>query len=153
MRVLRDEGMLRSIGVSNFSPRRFEEQFFKKVDEIPAVNQIERHPFLAQNETVAYCREKGIQVEAYCPLNRARTMDDPVLVGLAEKYGKTVAQVMLRHQLQEEIVAVPKSKSPGRIRENADVYDFEISPDDVRAIDALNRDDFATPWRPEEDWF
>ena len=152
MQGLRDEGLIRSIGVSNFSPRRFDQQFFKRTDEVPAVNQFERHAFNTKPEWVAYCRQKGILAEAYCPLNRGQRMDDPHLVQLAEKYAKTSAQILLRHQIQEGIAVIPKSSRPERIRENADIFDFQISTQDMHALDAL--DEGKPPaGGPEEDWY
>ncbi|MHC4250270.1 MAG: aldo/keto reductase [Planctomycetota bacterium] len=156
MREMRDEGKLRSIGVSNFTVRRFEEQFFKSAGgdavEAPAVDQIELHPFLTRRDLLAYCREKAIQPEGYSPLARAERMDDPVLTELAKKYGKTVAQVMIRWQLQQSVVVIPKSSRPERIKENAKVFDFEISDDDMARIDALDEGFYTIKWRPEEGW-
>ncbi len=156
MREMRDSGRLRSIGVSNFTVRRFEEQFFRTADghanETPAVNQIELHPFLTRRDLLAYCREKGIQSEAYSPLARAERMDDPVLTELAKKHGKTVAQVMIRWQIEQRVVVIPKSSNPERIRENTQVFDFELSDEDMARIDALDEDFYTIKWRPEEGW-
>jgi len=153
MQAMRDEGMIRSIGVSNFTCRRFEEQFFKQTDEIPAVNQIERHPFRTHPELVDYCREKGIQVEAYSPLDRGQRLQDPDLLQLAEKYEKSTAQIMLRYQLQQQIAVIPKSASADRIRENAKLFDFEISRQDMQTLDALDEGVASPNWSPEDDWF
>jgi len=163
MREMRDRGRLRSIGVSNFTVRRFEEQFFKtakaadgsddgQTNETPAVDQIELHPFLTRRELLAYCREKGIQPEGYSPLARAGRMDEPVLNELAKKHGKTVAQIMIRWQLEQRVVVIPKSSRLERIRENAQVFDFELSDEDMRRIDSLDEDFYTIKWRPEDGW-
>ncbi|TVR47963.1 MAG: aldo/keto reductase [Puniceicoccaceae bacterium] len=153
LQALREEGKLRSIGVSNFTRRRFEEQFFKRVGEVPAVNQIERHPYCANADTVAYCRERGIQVEAYSPLARKAALEDPVLQAIANSHSKSTAQIMLRWQLQQGIVVIPKSVTPARIRENAALYDFELTAEEMARIDGLNREETIISWRPEPNWF
>ncbi len=150
---LREEGKLKSIGVSNITIERFEKQFFRKIEEKPAVNQIERHPFFQNNALVAYCREHGIQPEAYSPLARTRGMADPALVEIANSHHKTAAQVMLRWQLQQDVIVIPKSSNPGRIAENADIFDFALSEDEMKTIDGLDRDAPTTTYRPEPDWF
>ena len=153
MQALRDEGKCRSIGVSNFTVRRFEEQFFLGTDEAPAVNQVELHPFLTRQDLADYCRAKGIQVEAYSPLARAEKMDNPALKELAARHGKSAAQVMIRWSLQKGNVVIPKSSHAERIRENADVYGFELSAADMARIDALNADEHVLKWTPEPGWF
>jgi diketogulonate reductase-like aldo/keto reductase len=153
MQALRDEGLCRSIGISNFTVRRLEEAFFPHTDETPAVNQIELHPFYARKDVRAACAAKGIQVEAYSPLVRGQRMDDPTLKDVAGNCGKSPAQVLIRWALQHGIVAIPKSVRPERIRQNADVYDFEISPADMARLDALDQGTPALSWRPEEGWF
>ncbi len=152
LQALRDEGKIRSIGVSNFSVRRFEEQFFSGTDEIPAVNQIQLHPFWTQTDLVDYCRAKGIQTEGYSPLARAERMADPTLTAIAAAHGKSIAQVMIRWQLQQEIVVIPKSSQPERIIANADVFDFELTGDELTRITALNEDLSVLSWRPEDPW-
>jgi len=153
MQALRDEGKCRSIGVSNFTVRRFEEMFFQQSDEVPAVNQVEFHPFWYRKELLDYCRAKGIQLEAYSPLARAQRMDDPTLNEIARRCGKSVAQVMIRWHLQHGVVVIPKSSHTERIRQNADAFGFELSDDDVAGIDALNEDFCVLTWRPSEDWY
>lgn len=153
LQELREEGKLRSIGVSNFTPRRFEEQFFKRIDEIPAVNQFERHPYCANNDLVAYCRQKDIQPQAYSPLAQAEALEDPTLAAIAHQHGKTTAQVMIRWQLQQGIVVIPKSANPKRIAENADVFDFLLSETEMTQIAALDQGKSIITWRPEDDWF
>lgn len=153
LQAMRDEGLLRSIGVSNVTVRRFDEQFFRHTDEAPAVNQIECHPFNAQEKLIAYGREKGIHPVAYSPLARARRMDEPVLREAAEAHGKSVAQVMIRWQLQRGVGVIPKSSHIARIRENADVFDFSLTSDDMRRLSGLDEGYNTISWRPEENWF
>ncbi|MDQ8188386.1 aldo/keto reductase [Pelagicoccus sp. SDUM812002] len=153
MQRLREEGKLRSIGVSNFTVRRFEEQFFRRIGEVPAVNQFERHPYFPNNELIDYCREKGIQPEAYSPLAQANALKDPTLVEIGETHQKSPAQVLIRWHLQQEIVVIPKSSNPKRIRENVDVYDFQLSADEMERIAALDKAESIITCRPEDDWF
>ena len=153
MQALRDEGLCRSIGISNFTVRRMEEAFFPHTDEMPAVNQVELHPFNARKDVRDYCAAKGIRVEAYSPLVRGQRMDDATLKDVAANCGKSPAQILIRWGLQHGIVTIPKSVRPERIRENADVYDFEISPADMARLDALDQGTPALSWRPEEGWF
>ncbi|UYZ14597.1 MULTISPECIES: aldo/keto reductase [Brevibacillus] len=131
------EGYVRAIGVSNFQVHHLEE--LRKVSEIvPAVNQVECHPLLTQRELRAYCKENGIQLEAWSPLMKGN-LDLPLLIELSEKYGKTPAQVVLRWHLQNGVVVIPKSVTPERIRQNADVFDFTLSGEDMERISALNQ--------------
>lgn len=149
LEALRAEGKCRSIGVSNFSVRRFEEVLLGKVATVPAVNQVETHVFCQQRELVAYCEKKGILIEAYSPLARAQRMSDPTLQRVAADHGKTPAQAMIRYLLQKGIVTIPKSVTPERIRENADVFDFELVAEEMRLLDGLNEDFFSLTWRPK----
>ncbi|MGF1449952.1 MAG: aldo/keto reductase [Opitutales bacterium] len=154
LRAMRDGGQLRSIGVSNFTVRRYEEQFLPKVDELPVCNQIERHPFFAQNELVDFNAQRDIVTVAYSPLARTEGMDHPTLVAIAQRHGKTSAQVMLRWQLQQGVSVIPKSSSPERLRENADLFDFDLSDAEMAQIDALNDPEGSViDWRPEDNWF
>jgi diketogulonate reductase-like aldo/keto reductase len=153
MQTARDEGKLRSIGVSNFTVQRFEEMWFKHTDEAPAANQVEFHPFWYRPDLLDYMKAKGIQGEGYSPLARAERMDDAVLKELAGKYGKTVAQIMIRWQLQLGMVVLPKSSHPERIRQNADVFDFEIVPEDMARINGLNEDLTTIRWRPSDKFY
>ena len=153
MQAMRDEGKLRSIGVSNFTVRRFEEFFLKHTDELPAVNQVEFHPFWFRKELLDYCHAKGIRLEGYSPLVRGQRLDDPVIRKIADACGKSPAQVLIRWQLQHDMVVIPKSSHPKRICENADVFDFEIAPDDMASLDGLNEDCSVLTWRPSKDWY
>lgn len=140
---LYNDGKVRAIGVSNFQIHHIE----RAVDAagvMPMVNQVELNPTFSQVPLRDYCRKNGIQIEAYAPLIRGG-LEEPVLDGLAAKYGKTNAQIVLRWHLQSGIVAIPKSVRRGRIFENAAVFDFELSGEDMSAIDGMNRDQRLFP--------
>lgn len=133
---LYEQGKVRSIGVSNFLIHHLED-LMGTCRIKPMVNQVELHPMLTQKKLLAFCRKEGIQLESWRPLMQGR-LDIPLLSELAAKYGKTPAQIVLRWHLQLGIVTIPKSVRPERIRENAGLYDFELEPEDVVRIDALN---------------
>lgn len=135
MTELYQAGRIRAIGVSNFMPHHLKALMETEVK--PMVNQIEYHPGLLQEETVNYCKENGIIVEAWSPLGRRRILDHPVLLELAEKYQRSVAQICLRFCLQQGIVPLPKSVNAERIKENGELFDFEISKEDMERIDNL----------------
>lgn len=148
---LRDRELARSVGVSNCGIHHLE-GIRQAGREAPAVNQFEVHPFLQQREVVQYCEQWGITVMAYSPLARAQKMSDPVLARIMKKYSKTPAQVMLRWCLQRGHVAIPKSVSVGRIVENAEIFDFELSAEDVDEISRLECN-YRTCWNAiEEPW-
>lgn len=131
------EGRVRAIGVSNFLSHHLEE--LRSSSTItPMVNQVEYHPWLTQPELHSYCRAHNIQLEAWSPLTRGEKLKDPVIVDLAEKYGKTPAQIILRWDLQQGVVTIPKSVTPARIEENADIFDFELTKADHERINKLN---------------
>ncbi|MDD2578941.1 MAG: aldo/keto reductase [Eubacteriales bacterium] len=136
---LQKQGLARSIGVSNFHPHHIE-KIIETTGVVPAVNQVELHPWLNQKDLITYCRDKSIQIEAYSPLMGGHLSEEPALAAIAERCGKTPAQVVLRWHLQNEVVIIPKSVHDHRIRENADLFDFELTVDDLQAIDLLNRD-------------
>jgi diketogulonate reductase-like aldo/keto reductase len=131
-------GRIKAIGVSNFLIHHLEELFpvcrFK-----PVVNQVEFHPYLQQPELQEFCRSHQIQVEAWSPIVRGQVNEDPVLQALAAKYGKSPVQITLRWELQKGIVTIPKSVHAERILSNADLFDFEISGEDMARIDRLDR--------------
>lgn len=130
------DGYVRAIGVCNFQTHHLEE--LRAVSEItPAVNQVEFHPLLTQREVLSYCREHNIQLEAWSPLMQGN-LDHPLLQELAEKYGKSPAQIVLRWDLDQKVVTIPKSVTPERIRQNADVFDFTLDEQDLARISALN---------------
>ena len=136
---LQKEGSVRSIGVSNFTPRLMDD-LVEQTRVVPVVNQVEFHIFLYQKELVTYCQEKKIQLEAYSPLARGKFLDNPTLQQVAQKYGKTTAQVMLAWLVSHDIVAIPKSIRDQRILENADIF-FELDKADLNRLDGLNRNE------------
>ena len=151
MREIAQKGLSRSVGVSNFTIRLLEE-LKTESDFIPAVNQVEFHPFIFQEELLGYCRKAGIQLEAYSPLTRGRRLDDPRLVEIAEKYKKTTAQILLRWNLEHGVVTIPKSVTPSRIRENAALYDFSLDQEDMAVLNDMDENlRFIHPdWAPPE---
>lgn len=134
---LKHESICRSIGVSNFSPKHLNE-IFKICEFIPAVNQIEMNPFLAQKNISEFCRSKNIHITGYCPLARTEKSNDPTLVNIANECGKTWAQVMVRWGLQKQLTTIPKSANPERIRENSDVFNFELNEKQMQRLDDLD---------------
>src|SRR5690606_7205990 len=133
------EGRTKAIGVCNFEIEHLQ-RIFDECEIKPAVNQIECHPYLQQKELKQFCKEHGIYVEAYSPLmNGTKVIEDPVIQDLAEKYGKTPAQVILRWHIQEDVVVIPKTVTPSRMVENLDVFDFELSAEDMARIAELDR--------------
>jgi 2,5-diketo-D-gluconate reductase A len=138
------EGRARSIGVSNFQPQHLR-RLHNETDVIPAVDQIEVNPYLTQDEVRGFCAEHQIAVEAWSPLGRGSALDDPVVVRIAERVGQTPAQVLLRWHLQRGDIVFPKSVTPARIRENIDVFDFELTGADVNDIALLNKNKRTGP--------
>ncbi|HEV7169038.1 MAG TPA: aldo/keto reductase [Micrococcaceae bacterium] len=132
------DGRVRAIGVSNFEPKHLR-RLLNATDVVPAVNQVELHPLLQQSELRAFHREHGIRTEAWSPLARGRVLHEPELERLAAGMGRSVAQVVLRWHLQLGNIAIPKASSPGRIRENLDVFDFRLDDEAMRRIAALDR--------------
>ena len=141
-------GRAKAIGVSNYTIRHLQE-LLHQTDVVPAVNQVEIHPFLAQPELVAFCHERQIRIEAYSPLAHAKRLEDPTLVELAQKYQKSPAQVMIRWCVQQGFVVIPKSVKQHRIVENSQVFDFEIASADMQRLDQLDCD-FRTCWDPTD---
>ena len=139
MEELYKEGLVKAIGVCNFHEHHFE-KLLEVATVIPMINQVELHPLLTQQPLVDYCAEKGIAMEAYSPLARmdSRLIEHPVLVEISAKYKKTVPQVVLRWIVQSGYCTCPKSSSYKRIRQNMDVFDFELSGDDMRQVAGLN---------------
>ncbi|HSD63419.1 MAG TPA: aldo/keto reductase [Ignavibacteriaceae bacterium] len=140
------EGRAKAIGVSNYTIKHL-----KEMDSYtgikPAMNQVEFHPFLYQEDLLEYCRIKNVQLEAYSPLVRAERFDDPNILETAQKYSKSAAQIMIRWSLQHDLVAIPKSVHRERIIENADVFDFEISENDMEKLNSLN-EELRIAWDP-----
>ncbi|WP_409304455.1 aldo/keto reductase [Peribacillus sp. SCS-155] len=131
------DGRVRSIGVSNFHVHHLED-LFENSEIKPVIDQVELHPRLAQLELREFCNNHGIKVEAWGPLGQGHLIDEPTLKHIASKHGKTTAQVLIRWHLQHEIVVIPKSVTPSRIEQNAEVFDFELSKDEMNQIDSLN---------------
>lgn len=140
------DGTARAIGVSNFMERHLEE-LLAHSSIVPAVDQVELSPFLRQAGLVAYCRDHGIQVEAYSPLTRGVKLGEPALVAVAERHGKTAAQVLIRWALQHDLVVIPKSARRERVLENADVFDFALDERDMATLDALD-EGLHVAWDP-----
>lgn len=132
-------GRVRAIGVSNFMIPHLEE-LLAAAEVVPAVNQIEFHPYLQSRRLHEFCRKKGIRLEAWSPLMQAGPLlKNPTLAEIAKHHGKTAAQVILRWDLQSGVVTIPKSARPARIAENANVFDFRLSAEEMEAIGALER--------------
>ncbi|WP_322922298.1 aldo/keto reductase [Paenibacillus campi] len=134
---LHEDGKVRAIGVSNFQIHHLED-LLADAKVRPVVNQVELHPLLSQVELRHYCKQQGIQIEAWAPLAQGRLLDNPTLQTIADKRGKSIAQVLLRWDVQSEIVTIPKSINKERIVQNADIYDFELSAAEMKQIDDLN---------------
>ncbi len=143
---LLEEGTCRSIGVSNYMTWHLEEVLGES-SVVPAVNQVEFSPYLNQEGLLEFCRSKNIQLEGYSPLGKGEILNALELVPIAQKYSKTTAQILIRWALQHDIVTIPKSSNRRRIQENADVFDFEIAPEDMQMLDGLDAN-LRTSWDP-----
>ncbi|MGZ8485059.1 MAG: aldo/keto reductase, partial [Candidatus Binatia bacterium] len=155
---LRAGGKARSIGVSNFTIGHLTE-LLANSETVPAVNQVELHPYLYQRELLDFCHKKNIVIEAYSPLTHGERLNDAKLVAMARKYatvnskssqstgGKSTAQILIRWALQHDVVVIPKSAKRERIIEDADVFDFAISAEDMRTLDGFN-ENLRTCWDP-----
>ncbi|MFC4810201.1 aldo/keto reductase [Paenibacillus sp. GCM10023250] len=139
LETLYKEGRVKAIGVSNFQIHHLEE-LMRGASVKPMVNQVELHPRLTQKELLRFSQAQGIQLEAWSPLMQGELLDNETLKAIGAKYGKSVAQVILRWDIQSGIVTIPKSTKEHRIVENAAIYDFELTAEDMAAIDALNED-------------
>jgi 2,5-diketo-D-gluconate reductase A len=137
---LKAEGLVKSVGVSNFSVPHLK-RIIDETGVVPSVNQIELHPRFQQNELVAFHAEHGIVTESWSPLGQGTLFDDTYLKQLASKYGKTVAQVVIRWHLDRGFVVIPKSVRPARIDENFGVFDFELDKEDIAEISSLDSSD------------
>jgi 2,5-diketo-D-gluconate reductase A len=141
---LQEDGRIRAIGVSNFQPAHLQ----RLIDETgvsPAINQVELHPRLQQDDLRAFHREHAIVTEAWAPLAQGQLLQEPALAEIAQRHGKTPAQVVLRWHIELGNVVIPKSVTPSRIRENLDLFDFELGEEDLAAIRGLNRDERIGP--------
>jgi 2,5-diketo-D-gluconate reductase A len=145
---LLDGGKLRAVGVSNFQIRHLE-RLFEAGTLVPAVNQIEIHPYLTQDPLRDFDRAHGIATEPWSPIAQGLVLDDPALVTIAEEVGRTSAQVVLRWHLQRDDIVFPKSVTPSRMAENFALFDFSLSDAQMATITGLNRDE-RTGWDPDE---
>ena len=137
-------GRARSIGVSNFQPHHLR-RLHQETEVPPAVNQIEMHPYLTQDDVRGFCAEHGIAIEAWSPIGQGIVLDDPVIGSIAERAGKTPAQVVLRWHIERGDIVFPKSVTSSRVKENFDIFDFELPAGDVAEISALNRNERTCP--------
>ncbi|GIO28356.1 aldo/keto reductase [Ornithinibacillus bavariensis] len=144
LETLYKEGKVKAIGVSNFQVHHLQE-LMKDADIKPMINQVEYHPRLTQMEVKTFCQSNGIQLEAWSPLMQGQLLDQPILSDIAKKYNKTVPQIILRWDLQNGVVTIPKSTKEHRIVENANIFDFELSKEDMERIDDLNQNHRVGP--------
>ncbi|NQF17551.1 aldo/keto reductase [Brevibacillus sp. HB1.3] len=144
LETLYKEGRVKAIGVSNFHIHHLKE-LMKDAEIKPMVDQVEHHPRLTQKELQDFCREQGIQFEAWSPLMQGQLLDNPVLKEIADKHHKSIAQVILRWDLQNGVVTIPKSTKEHRIVENASVFDFELTKEEMDLIDGLDQNHRVGP--------
>jgi len=144
-KLLKD-GKCRSIGVSNYTIQHLTE-LLEDADVVPMVNQVEFSPFLYQKQLLDYCEKNKIQVEAYSPLTQGAKLNHPAIQQIAKKHGKTPAQVLIRWSLQHNLVTIPKSVREERIRENSQVFDYNLTSEDMRVLDSLD-ENFRNSWDP-----
>ncbi|MFX1472507.1 MAG: aldo/keto reductase [Promethearchaeota archaeon] len=140
------DGRARAIGVSNYMEWHLKE-LLENSESVPSVDQVEFHPFLYQRNLLDFCNSKDIRLEAYSPLTKGRRLHDQTLGELAREYDRTPAQILIRWSLQHDLIVIPKSTNPVRIRENADVFDFSISREDMERLNALD-EGFRSSWDP-----
>jgi len=138
LETLYKEGRIKAIGVSNFQIHHLEE-LMKDAEIKPMINQVEYHPRLSQNDLHEFCKRNGIQLEAWSPLMQGQLLDNDILHEIARKHNKSVAQIILRWDLQNEVVTIPKSTKEHRIIENANVFDFELTNEEMDVIHGLNQ--------------
>lgn len=136
---LRDEGRIRSIGVSNFQPAHIA-RLQAETGVLPAVNQIELHPDFTQAGLRAWHAQQGIAIECWSPLGRGEVLKDATVARIAQKHGRAAAQILLRWHVQHGLVAIPKSQDPERMRQNLDVFDFALDAEDLAALALLDGD-------------
>jgi diketogulonate reductase-like aldo/keto reductase len=141
-----ESGYCKSIGVSNYMIPHLEE-LFSYANIIPTINQVEFSPYNYQTELLDFCNKNKIVLEAYSPLTRIKKLDDPKVLPIAEKHHKTVAQILIRWAIQQEIVVIPKSAWKERIIENANVFDFELDESDKKVLNNLD-EGFRVSWDP-----
>lgn len=140
---LYESGKVKAIGVCNFKAGHLEE-LKESAKIMPMVNQVEVHPFNTRKNLLEYCKSNNIQMVAWSPISRGRILTNELLMSLSEKYNKTITQIVLRWHIQNGIVPIPKSSNEARVKENFEVFDFQISKDDMMLIDLLNEDKSVT---------
>ena len=140
--------MARAIGVCNFHQSHFE-LLKTKANIKPMINQIEIHPYLVQKELIEYLNKEQIAIEAWSPLARGRVVDEPLLINIGKKYQNSASQVTLRWHVQKDLIVIPKSVNPKRIAENRQIFDFELTEDEMLQIDSLN-ENFRTGPNPDD---
>lgn len=143
------EGTIRAAGVSNFGIKHLEQLYSAGLKVPIALNQIDLHPFMRRDELVDFCRSKGIVMEAWGPLVRGMRFKHPALVALGKKHNKSPAQILLRWGLQKDYVVIPKSIKKQRVEENKEVFDFELSEEDMQSLENLD-EHLVTDWDPSE---
>ncbi|MFD2655018.1 aldo/keto reductase [Gracilibacillus thailandensis] len=144
MEKLYNDGKIRAIGVSNFKEHHLED-LMSEAQVAPMVNQVEYHPHLQQRSLHEFCKQHNIQLEAWSPLKQGKILDDPTLTDIAKRHGKSTAQVILRWDLQQDVVTIPKSVKQHRIQDNADVFDFELTEEEMKLIQDMNKDERVGP--------
>jgi methylglyoxal/glyoxal reductase len=145
MEELYKKGLIRAIGVSNFWIHHLED-FLPQVEILPALNQVEFHPWLSHPDLKKYCDARNIRLEAWSPVMQGKVFKIPEIIRLAEKYNKTPAQIVLRWDIQKGVITIPRTGVPGQILSNADIFNFELNDKDVNLIDNLNRNQPLTPY-------
>ncbi|TFC90462.1 aldo/keto reductase [Cryobacterium sinapicolor] len=150
-RHMHASGWVKTIGVSNFQPHHLQ-RLLDETGTVPAVNQIEVHPYLTQDDVRAFNTQHGIVTEAWSPIAQGKVLGDPVITAIAARLGRSVAQVTLRWHLQRGDIVFPKSVTRSRVEENFALFDFELTTDDLAAITALNRNERTGPDPDEFNW-
>ena len=149
---LREKGFATTIGMSNFTPKLIQATI-DATHVVPAVNQVEFHPFLFQGDLLAYCQERQIRIESYCPIARAEKTKASVLQRLSEKYGKSPIQVILRWHIEHGLVPIPRSMDPQHIKANADIFDFSLTEEEVKQINRLDENyRIVNPEKGPDSW-
>lgn len=141
MEKLHKEGKIRAIGISNFEPHHLEELKMFGANIVPVINQIESHPYFSNQPLIDYMSERTVVSEAWCPLGGPQSgeMQDSIINNIAQKYGKSPAQIMLRWHVQRNVIVIPKSSNIVRMKENIDIFDFELDDDDMSQIKKLEQ--------------